>query len=211
LVNNVTACIYSTTEAEGHLDSRDVLTECVKALAWPVATLAIAAMMRAPLAGLILFLRRVKYQDFEFEFEQGLSELSSKIGGERKSASIKPRLKQIETLALSHPNQAVVDAWREVESSLVEFARSRTLTAAPAAWVMPLVLAALLFNEGQLTDSQNEVIRRLKALRDRITHTPGFVISADEALKYVDVASRVVAMLADGGIATTSDVVSKHR
>jgi len=60
---------------------------------------------------------------------------------------------------------------------------------------MPLVLAVLLYSEDVLTEPEYEMIRRLKRLRDRATHIAGFEVSPDEAVIYVEVASRLMSSL----------------
>jgi hypothetical protein len=185
------------------LDWRTFFIEFLKAVTWPTAAVAMLLLLRRPLTELLKLTRRFKYQELEIEFGREISAASQKIGETQPLRVRTAMFERIERIALEQPALAVIDAWREVEASLVEFAKRKELKVAPSVWVMPLILNALLFTEDHISQSQHEVISRLKSLRDRITHVPDFAVSAEEAMKYVELAERVVAMLTqDGGPAT---------
>jgi hypothetical protein len=184
------------------MDFPTFVIEFLKAVTWPMATVSMLILLRQPITELLRLTRRFKYQEFEIEFEREISEVSEKVGAARLPQKSRPRFVSIRALALEQPALSIIDAWREVEQSLVEFGKSRKLNAAEPVWVMPLVLSALLFAEDKFTQAQHDSIVRLKALRDRITHVVGFAVSAEEAIKYVDLAERVVAMLQDSEVET---------
>ena len=86
------------------------------------------------------------------------------------------------------PETAVLEAWRQLENSLHEYAQKVHTDVAPATWTMPLVLAAILLNSGKLTDAQYKTITGLKQLRDKLTHAMQSEVSVGEAIEYVDLA-----------------------
>ena len=177
------------------MDLLTFIAEIVTALAWPGAVLLIVLILRRPLIALIPLLRSLKYGDLEIDFEKGLAEAELAAGVELPTKDIQAPKNTIRSeladMALTSPQAAAIEAWRRVENALVTLARSRQIDVAPAVWAMPLVLSAFMLGDGVITQSQHELVLRLKNLRDRAVHTVKFQLSAEEAIRYIDLANRL--------------------
>lgn len=57
------------------MDRLTFTAEAIKALAWPMALVVVALMIRKPVIQLLPFLRRLKYKEIEFEFSKELEQL----------------------------------------------------------------------------------------------------------------------------------------
>jgi hypothetical protein len=171
------------------MDTLTFVAEIAKALAWPIAVLVLVLLARKPAVELLSYLRRIKYQDLELEFDKQIQDLKAKTAplpkavGAGDNTGHRDRLLKI---AASSPEAAVMEAWRILENHLVEYAHRQSLQPAPAVWAMPLVLGGMLLSANKLSDSQFATLQTLKHLRDQITHTKGVTIPLGKALEYVD-------------------------
>jgi hypothetical protein len=98
-------------------------------------------------------------------------------------------------LALVSPQTAIIDAWRHIESRMIEVARIHKLDVAPAVWTMPMVLAALMLNKGILTEPQHSLLLKIKHLRNQVAESGTLRLSADEASRYIDLAVRLASSM----------------
>ena len=98
-------------------------------------------------------------------------------------------------LAEARPRTAIREAWRRVETELGTLAKARRLEAAPSAWSMPMVLGALMFNAGMISDAQYTLLGRLRKLVSDAERAPIDRISADSAESFVRMSLRFVASL----------------
>lgn len=155
--------------------------------------------MRKPVSEALSILRKLRFQDLELEFDRQVTELKQTAAtGLRRAEEDEPQRRlreQLTRLASASPEAAVIEAWRHVENRLVDLAQARAFDAAPATWVMPLVLGALMMDKSLINEPQYATLRSLKHLRDQVAHGRGAQVSASEALEYIDVALWLVASL----------------
>ena len=181
------------------MDLLTFISQMISALAWPAAVLVLVFAMRKPVSEALSILRKLRFRDLELEFDRQVTELKQTAAaglmrGEEEEPQRQLR-EQLMRLASASPEAAVVEAWRHVENRLVDLARARAFDAAPATWVMPLVLGALMMGKNLINEPQYATLRSLKHLRDQVTHGRGIQITASEALEYIDVAVWLVASL----------------
>lgn len=177
------------------MDLLTFVSECLKALAWPVAAIAAVWLLRPGLLDLLGVVHRIKYKDFELHFKEELEEVAQQLEGERGPDRLSPSFAKLEGSALHNPDLAVVEAWAEVEKGLINYAKTQQLDITTPVLGMPLVLSGILLNKDLLTESQHGTIMKLKGLRDRRLRDRGLPVSAEQALLYVEVASRLVGSL----------------
>jgi len=105
----------------------EFISSLATALAWPGAVLALALVLRKPLAELIPLLQRMKYRDFEMEFRRRVSEAREEAGVEDEAsteAEPTPEEARIIELAKVSPRAAVTEAWLWVEFASLGAAKS---------------------------------------------------------------------------------------
>ena len=105
-------------------------------------------------------------------------------------------------LAMSSPEAAIVEAWNYLETQLRESANRQKLDIAPAVRTMPMVLAALLYKQGVITEPQHVLITRLRELRNEVAHGLAGIVDIERAMSYIESALRLAASLggARGGV-----------
>jgi hypothetical protein len=175
------------------MDGMTFVAALVRALAWPVAIIVCLIILRRPFQVLLGGLKSIKYQDLELSFDRQLSALRATAAAALPAPTHEqPWSEQMKQLVFTSSEVAILETWRRVENKIIDLARQKNLEAAPAVWVMPLVLGAFLLKEGHLSDVQYATFRDLKYLRDAIAHARSYAISASEALDYVDIAARLL-------------------
>src|SRR2546425_11351416 len=101
------------------MDTRTLVVELIKPLAWPVTLLLILLIMRKPVTDLILLVQKLKFRDLELEFGRKVEELTAQA-----TAELPARRKPFESvvfpdkylkLAENSPRSALLESWIEVE------------------------------------------------------------------------------------------------
>jgi len=105
---------------------------------------------------------------------------------------------QLIKLAMSSPESAIIEAWRYLETQLLESAIRHKLDIAPAVRTMPMVIAALLQKDLFMTDAQHALTRRLRDLRNEVTHSPAGAVDIERAISFIESTLRLAASLNDG-------------
>lgn len=173
----------------------------VGSLAWPSVVFACVLILRKPLRDLLPLLQRLKYKEFELEFGKRIQEISAEVSAELpptpKSLPPSPAEESaILRLAEVSPRAAVLEAWREVESTALSAARKlggdqfRNTT---------LTYHAIRFLEQskKLDGGIVSLLRDLRGLRNQAAHAPEFALSAGSAVEYAAAAHRVASYLRD--------------
>jgi ABC-type branched-subunit amino acid transport system ATPase component len=92
---------------------------------------------------------------------------------------------------------AVIEAWRYLETELLELTERRRVDVAPAVRTMPRVIGALLYKEGLLTEAQHDLVVQLRDLRNDVTHSRTQVVDIERAMSYIESIMRLVASIND--------------
>ena len=181
------------------MDYLSFIAEMTKALAWPLSAVAIALALRRPLQALLSSIRSLKYSDIELTFEHRLAVLSRQADITLPDLPQRPSelliKDQLLSLAGNAPVEAVVEGWRYLETQLIGSAKAQNLKVAPAVWAMPMVLGALLYKEGHLSESQMSLLRRARVLRHEVTTQPPETIEPAAAEAFVKLVVRLAASL----------------
>jgi hypothetical protein len=175
------------------MDRLTFVVEMTKALAWPAATA----------VGLILFrkmlpqLQSLKYDKLEVQFDREVGAVQKRAQAELppipERSSHEAAREQLLNLAMTSPEAAIIEAWRYLENQLLETERDHAVGVAPPVRTMPMVLAALLYKDGVISDAQHSLIQRLRVLRNDATHGRSGPIDAERATSYVESALRLAA------------------
>jgi len=180
----------------------DVLTfisKMAESFAWPIATLIGILLLRKPVFGLLPFVQKLKYKEFEVEFGKRVKEVTAEVERELPPTGNQLEFVQLESnpivkLAEVSPRSAVLEAWRSVEIASLSVARkllgpefhNRTMT----------YQALRAFEKNEKID-RNIVglLRELRSLRNEAAHAPEFALSRESALDYANATQTVVKYL----------------
>lgn len=160
------------------------IAELVKALAWPVAAVVIAAIFHRQISALLSRIRKGKIGPAEFEFELEVQELADQAPVQLQSEQVgSPTV----SLATTNPRAAILEAWLGVESALNGLAYNQQLLP-PSAPRSPVAIIRSVEKSGILAADDVSLFNDLRVLRNHATHDTEFSPSAESVIKYVQLA-----------------------
>ena len=171
----------------------EFLAQIVDSLAWPITVLILVIMLRSPLSELIPLLKKLKYKEFEVEFDRELDAISQATSEAKQEAEVpyiemEPGyIEYMEATIVSAPRAAIMESWIRLENTVIETTR-RYLLPENERIHLPTALHALLASNA-VSESNIKLIYDLRALRNKAVHELDFSITEKEARKFVDAAS----------------------
>jgi hypothetical protein len=171
----------------------DFIAQMVKSLAWPVTLLTCVLLLRKHLAKLIPLLRMVKYSDVEIRFGQEVAELAKSVDAAAVPA-LAPngdKWEELMRMAEVRPRTAIRMAFRRVEDAIIDAARGRKIEIADGAQGMPMVIGAILLNNGAIATAQYDLLSRLRRLANHAELAPPDGITVESASEFVGLAMRL--------------------
>jgi hypothetical protein len=180
----------------------DFISHLVSSLAWPATVLTTIFLFRRHIQTLVPLVRTVKYSDVEIRFGQELAELkrATDIGElpNSKEPAQDGQWKTLIRMAEVRPRTAIRGAWNEVDSSMRKLAAAKHVQIADAAESMPMVIGAILLNQGFISNTQYELMQKLRLLGHEAERAEPDGITTDSAAEYVGLALRLAASIDTG-------------
>lgn len=161
-------------------------------LAWPIAVVALAYLVRGPLARLIPRVRSLKYGEFHMDIAGELErmELAVKAVVAEPEFPVEDMTPEFLQTAQLIPGEAVIEAWLPVQMQLMEIAKK--------AGVTPMMHFPLVREIGVLKTfdpSLFETVQKLWGIRNTVVHAEGHPVTHMDALKMGDMCRKVTAQL----------------
>jgi hypothetical protein len=176
------------------------IAQVIGSVAWPVTVLTCVILLRRQLVALIPLVRTVKYSDVEIRFGKEVAELAKTADASsvpaQPSQAERERWEDLITLAQVRPRTAIRMAFRRVEETITEAARTRNIEIADGALGMPMVIGAILLNNGAISTGQYDLLSRLRLLVNEAELAPPDGITADSASDFVGLAMRLAGSVA---------------
>jgi hypothetical protein len=172
------------------------VSQIVSSLAWPVTLLTCVLLLKRHLLALIPLVRTVKYSDVEIHFGQEVAELKKTADIANMAAG--PKQDQWESLirlADVKPRTAIRSAWGHIETSIRELAKKKNTDITDAAENMPMVIGALLLNQGAIAADQYVLMQKLRILLHEAERAEPDSITSASAAEYVTLALRLAASI----------------
>ena len=175
------------------MDWLQFVASVIGSLAWPGVVLAAVILLRRPLAELLPFLHRLKYKDFEVEFDREVRKLREEAALAlpplpRSVSSKLPEETALLELASVAPREAVIEAWLLVESSARRAVETGGSITEPGQPLTGPQLTWALMDKGLIDTATRAVFDRLRMLRTQAVHVQKFAISKASARDYVELA-----------------------
>tara|TARA_R110002096_G_scaffold434898_1_gene658637 strand:+ start:57 stop:596 length:540 start_codon:yes stop_codon:yes gene_type:complete len=173
----------------------DTLVKIIEILAWPVTTIIVVMMLRAPLSELVPTLKKLKYKDLELEFEKEARKILAEAERDLPEPPPKPESKKDKdseirfSLKRLEPAMEIMESWRNLEIKLCEFYGDSTGSKSIGHMVRELAKSEKLSKE------LANLIMELASLRNRVAHTNEEVISYNVSSSYKDSITRVISAL----------------
>ena len=169
----------------------------VEAVAWPVSVVWVAYLFRGEITKLFGRVSSLKYKDMEANFEESLSE------AEAKAAQVKVRdaiptpeaaseLDQLLRISEISPRAAVVEAWTLIESAAIKTGLS---TGTVIQRTNSKLILEYLESTGKFSPESLELIKKLRQIRNRVSHMPDTSVSQEEAERYLDLATKSASII----------------
>lgn len=181
------------------MDTLTFLSKIIESFAWPIATLIGILILRKPILGLLPFVQKLKYKEFEVEFGKRVEEVTAEVERELPSTDAQPGFAQLEAnpiikLAEVSPRSAVLEAWRSVEIASLNAARKIIGPEFHNKTMTYQTLRAFEKNE-KIDRNILGLLRDLRGLRNEAAHAPEFALSKESALEYANATQSVVKYL----------------
>jgi hypothetical protein len=175
----------------------DYFIEIVKALAWPLTVVWLSLQFRGEIRLLLGRMSKFKFKDLEASFEMELAKAEAAaekadIHKISNGADFITRTDQLLRIASISPKAAIVEAW-----SLIEHAAGKTgfTSGASIQRANPRAAIEYLKNSGKLTEENLKLVNDLHRLRNQASHLPDFIISYNEAERYLMLASQCASLI----------------
>jgi len=188
------------------VDTLTFIVELSKAIAWPVSVVLLVLIMRRPLVGLIPLLRRVKYKDFEVDFDRRLEEVKEEAALQlpsppaQQAPPSEPETRMVKLAEVS-PRAAVLESWRALENLLQEAAKGYLIAQGRQPANLSAIEAIQLLQQSErLSPETLRLLRRLRSLRNDAAHAPQFALTTGSALEYVSIVGGVAERLKSSGV-----------
>jgi hypothetical protein len=158
---------------------------------WPLVIFVSLLLFKRQLRQLLPSLSRFKYGDFEADFDKDLAQAEVSLAQTNEQMGIQTNgvgnsynyvLNKINQLIEISPRSAVTEAWREVEASTAMLIQAYGYE--PSNVQMSKVFRGIVY-EQNLPVSLYEDYRRLMMLRNQAIHKEEFVLTENEAERYV--------------------------
>ncbi len=176
------------------------VAQVIGSLVWPVTVLTCVLLLRKHLLALIPLVRTVKYSDVEIRFGQEVAELAKSVDAAAVPAQTpqagNDKWEELMRMAEVRPRTAIRMAFRRVEEAITEAARARNVEIADGAQGMPMVIGAILLNNGVISTAQYDLLSRLRRLVMDAELAPSDGITAESASDFVSLAMRLAGSVA---------------
>lgn len=194
--------VVPQTASEGKKDDQppvwlrfiEEIVKLVGNIAWPAAAMAIAFFFKKELTTLLARLKKGKWGDAEFEFENYVREVDAETDIPRTNEEDKISVSAAARASVD-PRGAIVGAWIEVEDALFSLVTRRGLLEGSSSSrpVKSPVSAIRSVQKAQALDSRwIALFHDLRALRNEAAHSTDFSPPPESVMTYVQLAKELV-------------------
>jgi hypothetical protein len=186
------------------LDWLAFISTLVDSLAWPAVIIAVVLAFKQPLSRLIPNLRELQYKDLRVDFGKRLEQIEAEadraqlpeqaeVAETTQATDAYPRTFQdyVARIAETSPRAAIAEAWRFVETALLQVAEEQDLP-------QPYSAAAIehfLRRHGRIPPATANLLRELRQLRNGAVHAGDFGLTSEQAREYGGLAVRLISAI----------------
>ena len=174
------------------MDAATLTVELVKALAWPVAAIVLLVMLRKPSAELLPLAKKLKYGEFEMEFNQDVRELAERAEKELPAPAAAARAREepfqnLRNLARISPRTAVMESWSEVERAAARLIATRNIPLDTDSPTPYLQIERKLDEHKLVTRGAVALFSLQRLMRNKVVHAREYEITPEQASVCVEV------------------------
>lgn len=173
------------------MDILTFITKLIEFTAWPIAAVALVAMLRTEIKSLLPHVKKLKAGPVEAEFEREIRELEATAKAQLlpPPEGLTPERQMLLQLVQVNPRSAVLEAWRGIEESATRVVQNKALYVPERESNSPLAVIRVLNKENILSAEEISLYHDLRTLRNQAAHAQDFSPTTDAALSYVELAS----------------------
>lgn len=176
----------------------EIAVQLVSSLVWPITVLIIVILFRSELAKVFSRLSNMKYKELEVQFGNQLEKVEKNVKQINLRSSIQinststakltviSKHEQLNKIAELSPRSAIMSAWFEIENALIKISnepvKQKTFYSQLSQTIRELI------DKKIMDESVIGIYRDLYQLRNQAVHHPEFILSQNEAERYIDVA-----------------------
>lgn len=164
------------------------IPKILQAVTWPITVLIIVFILKNPIFKLLDQTKKLKYKDFEIEFDKDLNDLNARVKEKKKKTKIPENFKNKyfnENFDIIPSRGKLIEAWLSLETSIMSSASSFDLDSRDKK--LNLHEALRILNKNEILDRENlDIINELRQLRNRLVHFRESDIKEDEINKFID-------------------------
>ncbi len=176
------------------MDLLTFISKLIESLAWPLAAVVLAVLLRQQITSLLPFVRRVKAGPLEAEFEREVRELRTSAEAAVPSSSPKTPAwqEEVERLAQINPRSAIMEAWRQTEVALIRALQARDSSLTDRDVRSTREVLRLLGERGAANPEEVAMLNQLRFLRNQAGHVESFQPTYDAAMNFVRLAGEMI-------------------
>jgi uncharacterized protein YutE (UPF0331/DUF86 family) len=173
------------------LDTLSFIAKLLDSLAWPVASVLLVLLLRREIRSLLPLVKKLKAGPLEAEFEREVSELRSIVDVSPQVGPIAPPLRQpiAEKLAEVNPRSAILEAWRELESSARRLLKERAPALTESQLRSTREVIRLLSEAELISPEEGAQLNEMRFLRNQAVHAESFQPTHEAAINFIQLAS----------------------
>ncbi|WP_028863118.1 HEPN domain-containing protein [Psychromonas aquimarina] len=161
------------------------IIELLDKITWPLVLVFFFIIMRQPLSALIPLAKKVKYKEFEVEFNQELKALTEQAQGEFPEFNLDKK-SLITASADNLPNSAVLEAWKEVDDAAEKLIKSLDQNIDLNISTRYKLMENILLSEKIVDSKKGKLFNELRQLRNKVAHAKDFEVGKTQALQYIE-------------------------
>jgi hypothetical protein len=175
---------------ESHLDT-SYIVKIVEATAWPITSIVLVILLRAEIRSLIPLVKKLKAGPLEAEFERQVSELRSIVDTAPLlgPSPMTERLVIAEKLAEVNPRSAILEAWREIESTARRVLKERFPELTESQLRSTREVIRLLREKDLVSLEESSQLNEMRFLRNQAVHVESFQPNHEAAINFIQLAS----------------------
>jgi len=178
------------------MNTETFIIEILKAVAWPLTIVLIVLILKRPIVQLFPSLQKMKFKDFELEFNKEVQQLSNETM--RTSPDIF-NFNQTNIFdndfnnAIQYsPREEIIKAWIKLEDSARGALKKQNVKLSRLDYSSPLHLANRLRENKLLDSSKIGIFNNLRNLRNEAAHSYRFNIMPESAREYINIADSLM-------------------
>jgi hypothetical protein len=177
------------------MDWLSFISKVIESIAWPATVAAVVFILRDSIEDLIKPLNKLKYGELEVEFgeemqavEKSANEKLPELQESSDQATVRERV--IELIPIS-PKAAIIEAWRNLESTAIEASNIANIKLTDTALRKPIYIGGALYKNGIIDEESMQLFTKLRQLRNEAVHYEKMIVSPVEALSYINTSLRL--------------------